>query len=696
MNLKKILKPYLRRMRFESVMQACFAAFAAGGAAALLTLMIMRLVSSVTLWGLLIGISVAAAIIAGILAYILIYRFSYQAVLRRVDGAGLQERLVTMIQLWDDQSYIARAQREDTLARLAALKPRAVSLHIPLITTALAFGLSLTGVVGALVPSWERSATPVSAIEDDYKVYHPVVKELVEELYKKVENLPDDIDPDIKDKLEQIIKDIDQSLNSGEQKDNTDRVSDLEEKLDQINQIIKENQVSKTIGDILMQLENTKELGAALVARDDAMVQAALDNMVPEFTALIQAVIKGINTCEADSVTKNAILACLNTTLNKLEAGDPATGEAYGFSEAKEIIRTYALEPVNALLPDAETSLGALLSAGSATAVLGQAIAAGDAAGALAALQELHQSLASLEGEAKINALDILISDFTGALIATTDSESAPVRAALGNFLTALSNTKNLLEMDEDATQCLSDGFELAASELPTAVLQEKVNNAAVSGAVSSLEAMLEGQKQAEKLAAIATDLATAFQRGNFSESTEIDLIQALAHLMRGLESASASAAQSKNFNTQLEYTLSVAYSEITAALHQEKKNEEALEDVKKEIQDAIDEIMDNEKNADVYVPTDQDKNKDEQNSSQDQNDSQNQSPSGGGSGGGTDDRSDLTFYNPITGRDEQLTEENLREFKERMDREIESGTYTDEQKNELERYYQALLQRFN
>ncbi len=576
------------------------------------------------------------------------------------------------------------------------LKPRAVSLHIPLITTALAFALSLTGVVGAMVPSWERSATPVSAIEDDYKVYHPVVKELVEDLYKKVDALPDDIDPDIKDKLEQIIKDIDQSQNSGEQKDNTDRVSDLEEMIDQINQMIKDNQVSKTIGDILMQLENTKELGAALVARDDALVQAALDNMVPGFMSLLQGIVKEINACEADSVTKNAILGCLNTTLNKLEAGNPATGAAYGFSEAKEVIRVNALEPIRALLPDAETSLGALLSAGSATAALGQAIVAGDAAGALAALQELDNSLTALEGAEKIAALDALITDFTSALTAATDSESAPVRAALGNFLTALRNTKNLLEMGEDATQCLSNGFELAASELPTAVLQEKVNNAAVSGAVSSLEAMLEGQTQAQKLAAIAEDIATAFQRGNFSESTEIDLIQALAHLMKGLESASASAAQNKNFNTQLEYTLSVAYSEITAALHQEKKNEDALKDILEEIQDAIDEIMENEKNADVYVPTDQDKDKDEQNSSQDQNNDQNQSPSGGGSGGGTDDRSDLTFYNPITGRDEQLTEENLREFKERMDREIEAGTYTDQQKNELERYYQALLQRFN
>ena len=64
----------------------------------------------------------------------------------------------------------------------------------------------------------------------------------------------------------------------------------------------------------------------------------------------------------------------------------------------------------------------------------------------------------------------------------------------------------------------------------------------------------------------------------------------------------------------------------------------------------------------------------------------------GFGSGGGDAD-TDLTYYDPILGKEVKLTAENIEAYKNRMDEAIESGQYTEEQKTYFYNYYNTLME---
>ncbi|MBQ4324887.1 MAG: hypothetical protein IJC29_03740, partial [Clostridia bacterium] len=510
-NLRKLLKPYMGRLKLDSFIQACFAALAAGAAASLVAIAVMRLFGVSAKWWLMIVLMAAAALTAGILSYVLVYRLSYMQMLRKVDAAGLESRLITMRELLGDKSYIARKQREDTLAAIAALRPRAISLHIPLVAAALALGLTLGTTVAAMIPNEERSVTPPDAIFDDWEPSYPHIDEMLgmtdqiienstmsywigkvllplpgtEELgealmnastedlrlaiqhmkpasgatdlaaiHQKAETLVGSIDAmleeigypretadpfilafyklsdslhevtlayeagedatdtlievldtaeaelreallgevkvsdDIKDKIEDILDKLEQSFNKGEDKDANDQAADLENALDQLEQMIQDNKVSMTIGQLLKSLPGTEELGEALIERDQVKVYVALENMKPDYAAFIAEMIDGVNASEADDITKGLLVARLEVLKASVEASRGS------FSTIKSHLNTAKGELADAKLPT-ETHLSALLASRTATAALGNALLAVDPDATLAAVEALEALLDS-------------------------------------------------------------------------------------------------------------------------------------------------------------------------------------------------------------------------------------------------------------------------------------------------------------
>ncbi len=74
------------------------------------------------------------------------YRKSERAVASVIDELGLEERMITMESLKDDDSYIARRQREDTLGALAKVSEKRLSL---VLSTALLVCLAVALPLGA-------------------------------------------------------------------------------------------------------------------------------------------------------------------------------------------------------------------------------------------------------------------------------------------------------------------------------------------------------------------------------------------------------------------------------------------------------------------------------------------------------------------------------------------------------------------
>lgn len=89
------------------------------------------------------GLFVVFTLIATFALYFLKFRPSAKAVAKRIDELGLEERVLTMNELKDDDSYIAQLQRQDTERVLKNTDHRLVKI---VIATSLIVVLSLGGV----------------------------------------------------------------------------------------------------------------------------------------------------------------------------------------------------------------------------------------------------------------------------------------------------------------------------------------------------------------------------------------------------------------------------------------------------------------------------------------------------------------------------------------------------------------------
>lgn len=73
----------------------------------------------------------------GVLFYFLKFRPSVSANARRIDRLGLEERAITMVEFSDDDSLIARKQREDALESISKIEPKQIRIKISALVIAL-------------------------------------------------------------------------------------------------------------------------------------------------------------------------------------------------------------------------------------------------------------------------------------------------------------------------------------------------------------------------------------------------------------------------------------------------------------------------------------------------------------------------------------------------------------------------------
>ena len=177
MNLKQMFKKHYLRLVLEAVLKSVLVGLAIGFAANFLTAFLGWVFNFGGVW-LAIGVGIGAWLISGALFYFLKYRPSVATTAERMDRLGLEERMITMLELENDDSYIASVQRENAKESIATVEGRKIKLRIPravicLAVVAAVIGSSMTTVKGLSdtgeMPSFEE------IVEDDpYANYIPV------------------------------------------------------------------------------------------------------------------------------------------------------------------------------------------------------------------------------------------------------------------------------------------------------------------------------------------------------------------------------------------------------------------------------------------------------------------------------------------------------------------------------------------
>ena len=171
MKQKKFVK-FEGRLRNEAIMKSALGGIAIGAVAAFAFAAVAWFME---FSGLVAALCVfaGAALISGAILYFTVYRPSVIQNARRLDRYGLEERLVTMVDLDGEESYIAKKQREDAMQALKNLDAKRVKYRIPLTIVAVAFALTVMfGEMIALEALSEEGLVP-TGVETWLKVFPP-------------------------------------------------------------------------------------------------------------------------------------------------------------------------------------------------------------------------------------------------------------------------------------------------------------------------------------------------------------------------------------------------------------------------------------------------------------------------------------------------------------------------------------------
>ena len=124
------------RLNREAVLKSVLCGLMVGFGVNFLVALICWLCGFNSIW-LAIGLGVAGAVIGGVIFYFTAFKPTILDVARRVDSLGLEERIITMIELEKDPSYIAARQREDATARLSKVDFKSIKMAVSRVIIAL-------------------------------------------------------------------------------------------------------------------------------------------------------------------------------------------------------------------------------------------------------------------------------------------------------------------------------------------------------------------------------------------------------------------------------------------------------------------------------------------------------------------------------------------------------------------------------
>lgn len=182
---EKQFQRYFRRLSVEGILRALLLALASGACA--------TVVSGIVTWfyvteniglslGINVGVFLAATVLFAPVWYFVFFRPTVGKSAQRIDRLGLEERMITMVELQGEDSIIAKLQREDAKQNLQKVAPRQLKLRIPkkiLVFLLIAFvcgaGATTVAALGAAGYIYSGYETMDAIIPEEPPVYVNVV-----------------------------------------------------------------------------------------------------------------------------------------------------------------------------------------------------------------------------------------------------------------------------------------------------------------------------------------------------------------------------------------------------------------------------------------------------------------------------------------------------------------------------------------
>ncbi len=743
------LRPFIRRIRLETFIKSLFTALAVG-VGTTLTAMLVMFIAGIRFHWLILGIFGGVSFVAALLVCnFLLYRVGEKEIIRRIDAAGLHDSVSMMLELWDDKSLIARLQREDAMKRIKAAKTKALSIGVPFIAAIALLAITLTTAVTALIPPRKSDVEVLGAIPDNYVPPRDIILEgLFDSVYETFQKDYEKLPETLRDELQDILDKIENITGS-----NMDKITELEKLKDYLDELLKKNNYGTLISDYLKQFDSLKALGIGISTYDDAKIHNALYAMCWNIPTQVLKIMSSATSKNVSADIKTYITTTLaGTTFVGSSSSFPNDRRLLN-----ALIETIKTGYADVISPAG--SIEKCLMNTTAFAQLGQVLVSGDEASIMAELDAIRAGCFQDGVIDMVYVADLAeqLNTALGATTDTEASGDA-MRSAILRLSKELLDVPDSTIASEEAKTRLDEIFGNAELGIDGIIKGDFINavsirdsdTAYVVGITTELEDVYSGIAYARYLwnakvndsgapiawyyhpdgleGGVVYDLyeAICVRGGIYEGYKESALINALYDLRNALKSAAAVAVRKDNSSFSNNYLtalvgdidatqaghethkeplaqLAKICNDIVAALEPEEVLEDVVGDIKDQIQDSIDDLLgkEDEEEPDTGIDVKPPENEggmpsdNPESDSENNNDNQQQSPSGGGAQDSEQDFSGLTFFDPATGQQVELTRETLDAFKASIDKAIKDNVYTPEEQTQMYNYYNYLLQKF-
>ena len=185
MNAKKHFEKHYAKLNLEAVVHSSVWGLVSGAICGFSAALITWFTALKPAW-LCILISVGALLLVGtataVILYFVKYRPTPKSSAKRLDGLGMRERMITMLELKDDDSLIAKIQREDAKEKLSSLPTSRIKIAL---STTMIVLMSVFGILSVGMTTVSALAA-AGVIQSGNEVLDDTIEEIEPEVYFSV------------------------------------------------------------------------------------------------------------------------------------------------------------------------------------------------------------------------------------------------------------------------------------------------------------------------------------------------------------------------------------------------------------------------------------------------------------------------------------------------------------------------------
>lgn len=286
---RKQLREYYSQLVFEGAVRSAIL----GSSIAFFVGFIVFVIGSFTAQNvLLLGLIIISAVlfITIVISYLFLFRPSMKTVAKRIDVLGFEERVVTMLELENDDGYIAEVQRQNTKEILSkfSLKlfdsSKLIKPLLILLVTMLLMGSSIGLMYTKVNAVNQQNNPPIEVPVSDDDILFEMINEIINIIYES------NADRNLKTTLYGMVADLEKRISQYDTY--LEKYSDILETRNEILQLLEdtiteEEESLRNIAEELKKYKSTEKLGTAILTWEDDEITEAFDFMYDQIDDLL-------------------------------------------------------------------------------------------------------------------------------------------------------------------------------------------------------------------------------------------------------------------------------------------------------------------------------------------------------------------------------------------------------------------------